>query len=655
MNDDNFYKYDLYTLEHIYAESKFVNELDTISSLNESIKSFIGQVSDYLYQSIIESKKVDIEEFVCPNIDKELVANFSKNPLYSSYIEINISEFVFKKFLKRIFEKDGLNNESHLIQKYIHSWLERKLALNIVQDFRFKTLDVLKILIDKTEMLRGFYIDLVDNIPKEWVTNNKEDWTSIQVSPDKIVDSIRLHDKEFIKKYDITLSELSKEKSWTFVREATRDSEYIWLNSEFHFISSVLIRTDILLWIEFWDNLKLPIIQDSVFSSSYTFIPKAYLQLIAALTENRVKVKSDLKVLLFIVSKNFFKNSVEQSNRFLIYEDNERKNEGNYFIFEKGLEKRKEWLEEKRNNYEILVQSLVLILSNSEIEDWIFSYKPKRNNSQFKQDANYNSEIELLIVTYKRKFNGQLNFELEAFNLQKFNFYVEVAKEKEYKKETLILIEAMTNFVSSDNFFWDRTFSEPYGSTLKGLSFVISQQENPIQIAKELIKKFKTIHQGWKPSKIDHSPIIKESFICSGVALLFEYEYAFRDKREETIFFKELLEHILMQIRFSLTDYSEYYQIPLRLLFLVANKIFTEVKELFELKLIDSYDDFYSLLVILSIDKIPLLETSKELLKVRMETDFLLLKRQLKNRNQEDKIHELEKMIEILEIEKKES
>ena len=64
------------------------------------------------------------------------------------------------------------------------------------------------------------------------------------------------------------------------------------------------------------------------------------------------------------------------------------------------------------------------------------------------------------------------------------------------------------------NPFWDRTYAEPYWSALKGLGFIISQQDNPIQKAKELISKFKTIHQGWKPSKIDFLPLINESFIC---------------------------------------------------------------------------------------------------------------------------------------------
>src|SRR5690606_17633944 len=133
------------------------------------------------------------------------------------------------KFLNRIFKKDGHNNETHLIQGYIHLWLEKKLALNIVQDSRFNSLEVLKSLLDKTEMLHGFYVDLIENIPSEWVVNKKEEWINVNVSPDKLFDTVRTYDKEFVKGYESSLSKLSKENLWSFVQEATRYSDYMML------------------------------------------------------------------------------------------------------------------------------------------------------------------------------------------------------------------------------------------------------------------------------------------------------------------------------------------------------------------------------------------------------------------------------------------
>ncbi|MBL7930371.1 MAG: hypothetical protein JNL60_00630, partial [Bacteroidia bacterium] len=162
-----------------------------------------------------------------------------------------------------------------------------------------------------------------------------------------------------------------------------------------------------------------------------------------------------------------------------------------------------------------------------------------------------------------------------------------------------------------------------------------------------------TVHQGWNPSKIEFSPLVRESFICSGVALLFENESAFKDNNAKENFFKELLNHILTQDRFSHIDNSEYYEMPLHLLFLVANQIFSDVKEVYERELIDNYDNLDSLLTILSNDKIPLLDNSKEQLKKRLEVEFLFLKRQFNNRSQKDKVQELEKKIDALKLEEK--
>lgn len=654
MHKELFYKYDFYVLERIYSERQFVEILENISSLNESIKPFISIIVELLYSSIKDNKKIDGSEIFLPNIDRELENNLADNLIYTSYkshSKKSLSEFVFDNFLSRLLKKDGHNNETHVIQDYIHSWLVKNLIMNIVLDSRFSSLEVLKSLLDKTEILNGFYTDLIENIPKEWVLNKKEEWVNINVSPDKLLNVVRTYDKEFVNGYENSISKVSKKNLWNFVQEATRHSDSMMLNHEFSFISSILIRKDISLWIEFWDNLKLPIIQDCVFISSFNFSPQEYLQLVSILTGENIVLKSDLKVLLLIIAHNYFETSYKLTESFSIYEDYERKNERNEHFFEKGIEQQKEWLEEKKMNYENIIQSLKKKLSNSEIEDWIFSYKPRTNSRQYKPNDIYNSEIKLLTETYKKTSIELLSLDIQSFNLQKFNFYVEVIKDKEDKKNASTLLDAMTNYISSDKFFWDRTYAEPYWSALKSLGFIISQQDNPIQTAKELINKFKTIHQGWNPSKIDFSPLVKESFICSGVALLFENESAFKDKNEKEFFFKELLNHILTQDRFSHIDNSEYYQMPLHLLFLVANQILSEVREFYEQELIDNYDNLYSLLAILSNDKIPLLDNSKEQLKKRLDIEYLLLKRQFSNRSQNDKVQELEKMIKTLKLE----
>ncbi len=653
MNKDIFYRYDFYALERKYPELKFIEFLDTKSSLTKSIEKFIRDVANLLYASIKDGKNAEITEIVLPNIEEELAKSLTDNSLYisyKSYSEQSLSEFVLNKFLRRIFKKDGHNNETHIIQNYIRFWLEKKLALHVVQDSRFNSLDVLKSLIEKTEMLHGFYNDLIENIPNDWVLNEKQEWINVSVSPEKLLDSIRTFDKAYLDNCIISHQTQSKENLWNFVQYATQNSDYMMLNSEFSFISSVLIKKDISLWIEFWDNLQLPIIQDCVFHSFFNFKPEQYLQLVSELVAEKTAVKSDLNVLLLIVAQNYFEASYKLTERFSLYEESERRKDENKHIFQEGHNYQTEWLEEKKDNYKSIIQSLQKRLSKPDLEDWIFSYKPKISNRQFKPNEIYNSEIKLLTEAYKNNSTKPLSSDLQSLNLQKFNFYVKTIKEAEDKELVSNLLEAISNFISSNKFYWDRTYAEPYLSTLKGMGFIISQQDNATLKANELINKFKINHQGWNPIKIDFSPLLKESFVYSGVALLFEHDSVFANPENKEVFFKELLNHILRQVRYSQIDNSEYYQMPLYLLFLVATQSFSDVKEHYERELINNYDNLYSLLSILSSNSEPICNNSKTLIKERLDKEYLLIKRQFSNRNQKDKVQELEKMIQKLEI-----
>ena len=130
------------------------------------------------------------------------------------------------------------------MQDYFHSWLEKELALQIVGDSRYNSVKVLKLLIEKTEMLHSFYGHLIENIPNNWVLNKKQEWVNINVSPDKLIDSMRMSGKEYFDNYINSFQQYSKENIWNYVQKVTEYSDYIMLNSEYSFISSVLIEKE---------------------------------------------------------------------------------------------------------------------------------------------------------------------------------------------------------------------------------------------------------------------------------------------------------------------------------------------------------------------------------------------------------------------------
>lgn len=639
MTKDIFYQYDFYTLEQKYLENEFIKILDEVPDLNESVDPFIHTVIDLIFKSIQENmKKEAVPQVEIPHVDKIIADALKGNVRYDAYFDANpknkLSEIVFKKFLSRVFGKDGFNDEKHIIQNYINSWLEKRLALAIVKDKRFNSVEILIALIWKTEMLHGLYHYLVQNIPYNWIKENKKDWVTVNVSAENILDSVRTFDKEYFINYLERLKPNKDTELWEFINDVTHGSDYAMLNEEYSFKSEVLLKNDLLLWIEFWDNLNLPIIQDCMFTYCFESQPHRYLEVVNILVSRKINIKSDLNFLLLLIAKNYFDSSFKLTERLAFYEEEDRIKTGNESFFKAGQQYYKEWLIEKPNLYSILIKDLQIQLKYTDIEDWIFSYKPRRkNNNHFNKSIElYNTEIELLTDVYKSSFVLLEDFSLHLFNLQKFNFYAELIHETGKKHMAEKLLDTLFSYLTSDKFFWDKSFSEPHWSTLKGMSYLISLHVDPIQITKELIDKFKVSHQGWKPVKIDYKPITAESFIYCGIGLIFEHPTAFRDDRHKELFFKELLDIILTQDRYSQVDNSDYYQLPLHLLFLVANQVYPVVKQYFELELIQNYDSLFSLLAILTSDKGSISVQSKPLMAERLKEEFLVEKRKLNNR-----------------------
>jgi len=341
------------------------------------LEVFLCDVTNLLLSSIKDNQNIEITEIALPNLNADFEKYLLGNSIYDSYLKSysgeNLSDYVLRKFLSRLFIKDANNSEMHIIYAHLQTWLERKLALCIVQDSRFNNLSILKSLINKTELMRNFCFYLFENIPIKWIQENEQDWVDVNANPENIIDSIERHDKDYFDNYISSLEKQPKDNIWNFTEEATRNSDYMMLNREFRFKSSALIKKTQSLWIIFWDNLQLPIIQDCMF---YDLKPEQYLDLISKLTSGKEKIKSDVKILLLIVAKNYFEASYRLTERLSIYEETERVKPENEHFFQEGQKYYKEWLEETKKNYEFIIKNLQKKLSNADIADLVFSYKP---------------------------------------------------------------------------------------------------------------------------------------------------------------------------------------------------------------------------------------------------------------------------------------
>ncbi|KAA6317029.1 hypothetical protein EZS27_032754, partial [termite gut metagenome] len=319
-------------------------------------------------------------------------------------------------------------------------------------------------------------------------------------------------------------------------------------------------------------------------------------------------------------------------------------------LIEEGKVAGQKWEEDKIKLYQDILALIKDNVNQADIEEWIFSYKPINNGNRNHQKNFHNSEISILTNAYKSIGVNKLDFnEIQnSFNLQKFNFYTELlldrSDENVSQDSVNDILNALVNYIKSENFYWDSSYSEPYWSAMKKIAFLLSKKEKPIEEVDKLIKAFGVNHQGWKITSIDYKPLVKESFILCGIVMLFEYDNVFKNVSDKELFFKQLLNLILTQSRFSVIDYSKFYKMPLQLLFLLVNQIYTEQKSYYEKELINSYDNLLSLSSILRSFGYNICEESKEFIRKRKD-EFLIEKRKLSNRKQRDEVEFLDNVM----------
>ena len=661
MNQKLLYTRNYYILRKINQEQKFIDFLNQDNELIELVDFSLNKLKDKLLWVIQEKNSFDNFESLIHNeteLNQKLSAKFAENEIYNivedKSISANLFTNVFNKLCRRIFLKDGHNDEQYDLQSYIHYWLENNLAIKIAEDNRFSALSVLFKLLEQTEMLRYFYCDLIKSIPLEWVENELEKWIKSDENPNNVLDSIRTFDKEYFKGYESMLQKLNKSTPWNFIFESTRFSDYATFNNKFSFKSSVLIEKKLSLWIYFWDKLKLPLLQNIPFHNIQ--YPKDILNIAKELVKQKDKIKSNQSHLACILLNNLVGNSLKVTEALSFYDNDERIQSLTPFekdeeIIENGEKAFNEWKEEKTKIYKEIINILSEILSYEAIEEWAFSYKPRSSPQNHFTDQ-YNVEVKNVIAAFFdysniKSFDKKIEEVEYNFNLQKFNFLVtQLNEETSTENQTKKLLNKLIDFILSDKFFWDKTYSQPYWDTLKGVGLLLSSINNSVSTSFDLINRIKVHYEGWNIKTGNYKLTKQESFMLCGIILLLEHNNAFKDKKERNSFFKQLLNLILCQIRFSPPSVIEDdYLKPLQLLYLVVNQIFPDLKLYYEKELVLNLDDLGSVLEILNSENYPLKPCSKKLLQKRIDNEFVYEMRKLKSYKNNKKSEFLENAI----------
>lgn len=410
------------------------------------------------------------------------------------------------------------------------------------------------------------------------------------------------------------------------------------------------------MWIKFWDNLELTLLQDVPFH--YIAYPSIYLEIATALAQNHQSLKTDPKVLAHILLKNIFESSIEVHRRLSFYIDSQRidslsHHEKDPEIISSGQAAYSTWQGEKLGIYQQMIQILSAIIDEESIEEWLFSYKPKSGpvNQHTEQ---YNQEVSLLVRSYREKaltnsFEVALQKLSKDFNLQRFNYVI-----TQYHSEGLndqqvdACLNLLQEFTASNKFFWDHSFDPFYWNTLKSVGFLLSEAQNPVNKAKTLLENVRVHHEGWNIQTDNYNLTSREAFFICGACLLFDYPQAFHTPKDSSDYFESLLNLTIRQLRFMTSSLNDNYRAALTLLSMIVDQVLPETSEYYQTELITKVDELGMMLVILANGKSSLTKTAKNLLEQRVESELPIARKKQRRIGSTELI---DKCLRILQIE----
>ena len=662
MKKEIFYQHNYYDLSRKVKDDTVISLLNNKELLN-LIQPYLSTLLDKIYLSITtKDNYTDFETIAkgCEPLNEKIIIILSNCEAFLKVEDQNISSNLFSsafiKLCRRIFLKDGFNDEKYFIQTQVHEWLEYNLADAVFSDNRFKSFTIIRVLLNQLELLHHFYSSFIENFPAAWLSSEINSWTNNDGNIINILEPLRTYEKDYFIGYVENLDKINKLSRFEYTIESTRFSDYAFFNDEFSFKSSVLIKKDINNWLLFWDNLKWPILQNVAFH--YIRNPETILEIIKKVVEQKESVKSDLKVLSFMLLRNLFDGAVKTSENLSFYEDEQRiqslsKYERHDDIIIEGKRILALWDNELYDNFSTAIHVLSSILSPDEISEWVFSYSTKAES--FSKINIYNGIVDVLLKSYDSFYLSKpILFDSkhlsENFNLQKFNFLIsKIEKFNDPNNIAEDLINHLVTYLSTDSFYWDYSFSGIYWDTIKSIGRALSYLNNPVLYSKELLSNTIVFHEGWNINHNDYKVDRKESFIICGIIVLLEHPKAFKNKDEKIVFFEFLTNTVLCQTRFVIHNFNSGYLNPLRLLGIAAIKIFSQKQRVhFINQLLSQCDSFELVINILSESSFSLSKKNKLILEKRIKTEFYLYRKLHLQRKMMDMVGLIEKQIEVL-------
>lgn len=323
---------------------------------------------------------------------------------------------------------------------YFEVWLNYNYA-NVVAE-KLPHEDDIADLLELTE--KGdyyFYHRFCEVVNTEWFNSNRAALITPNRSEAQMIDTARIMSHQDLSRYIEELSAAQEQglSLWQYTKKYVSGAEYVMLDEELELKSHIILNKPLEYWCEFWLNLKLPIVQTSIFNWGNN--PDLYIR-IAEHISKRKEIASNHSYLYMILLERWFNSCCNVGLNLSYYDDEETlkfltpesRSEG---LLQLGKEQYRQWKESLDTRITSGLEIFCDVLPNTDVEEWLFE-NPIHDGRKNRYNAIHNEVLSKLTSGYLRlrvKAETLFDNNIEVRNLQQFIFLCDAISGLKSRKE----------------------------------------------------------------------------------------------------------------------------------------------------------------------------------------------------------------------------
>ncbi|MCW3467651.1 hypothetical protein [Chitinophaga nivalis] len=553
---------------------------------------------------------------------------------------------LFKVALKMDYDRFYISEAD----KWMQAWLEEQWANAIAEISRPLDCKQVLTIIKNTELLYNFIRFFITLLPNKWLESDWLAWTRGEERPEKMMVHLQ-HEDYIFEQYCRPETSVTEPMEWALLKRMQVISQHLTFSEEFSLKGYVLRERNVAMWIQYWDNLRHPILQAAALNAIKT--DEKIRDILSALISGKKDLKTPPSELALLLLDKFF-HLLRYSWQMLTQYEQDSSGSASEIFKEKNelMQSRRLALQEWKVYKPVLGREIVTLIkevaSPIYIADWLFEQRPESNGHPA-YAAHCNIELEFFRTLLKPLIASiPVTDQIELLE-KKFSFYrvkfitglLDGINDTDENKKRLL--EILKQHLKADKYIWLGVFDERATENLNITANVIVLLSDPRKQYQSLLDEYCTNFEGWNVQTENFgSAAARESFLYAATIPYFERGIGETSVDEDILFFKEVLDKIIRQNRFS--GNIKYYT-PV-----IARMAYTAeilgVQEVYDAVVITKVDSLFEVLEMLQERTGSISEGNKDLLKERVDREMVFERLKLREANP---AHTLKRMDEILE------